>query len=82
MNLCEDVQQLSTPALANVDESWHDLCTHLASIIHNNVSSDFLVPTAYAFTELVLANRASVSISGPTAGAANEPSITVTLRYA
>jgi hypothetical protein len=82
MNLCEDVQELSTPALANVDDSWHDLCTHLASIIHNNVSADFLVPTAYAFTELVLANGAAVSTSGPTAGAANEPSITVTLRYA
>jgi hypothetical protein len=82
MNLCEDVQELSTPALANVDGSWHDLCTHLASIIHNNVSADFLTPTAYALTELVLANGAAVAISGPTAGAANEPSITVTLRYA
>ena len=65
-----------------MDGSWHGLCAHLASIIHNNVSADFLPPTAYALTELVLANGAAVAISGPTAGAANEPSITVTLRYA
>ena len=82
MNLCQKLQELSASGLSNVDETWDNLIAQLNSIIHNDINADYLAPAAYALTAQVYKGGATSTISGPTAGAANEPSIKVTLRYA
>jgi hypothetical protein len=82
MNLCQKLHELSASGLSNVDETWGNLISQLNSIIHNDINADYLAPAAYALIAQVYKGGATSTISGPTPGAANEPSITVTLRYA
>jgi hypothetical protein len=79
MNLCEDLTKLAVPE-GGVDP-WKALCRDLGYIIHHDVPVDFLAPAGYALTELVRKAGAQLAISGPAANAAQEPSVTVTLRY-
>lgn len=86
MNLCEDLKTLATITPANVDGSWKTFCADLGGIIHNDLPVNYLVPTAYALTELVfnpsVNPTATVTLTGPCQTAATQPSIAVSLRYA
>lgn len=80
MDLCEDLKNLA--ALAASDQtSWDGLCADLGYIVHHDVPADYLVPTGYALTKLATQAGAQAAVSGPSAGAANEPAIAVTLRF-
>jgi hypothetical protein len=80
MNLCEDLDKLANLPLDG-GNSWTNLCADLGQIIHSDISVDYLAPTGYALTELAVKGGAQLALTGPTQGASQEPSITVTLRY-
>jgi hypothetical protein len=84
LNLCEDIQKLATlgaPSATNPEPSWQSVTTELGDIVHKDVPSDLLAPTAYALTKLMVMAGAQPSLAGPAQNPSPEPGITVTLRY-
>jgi len=85
LNLCEDLQKLSTLGVSSPsghEPSWLSVTTELGDIVHKDVPSDLLAPTAYALTKLMFMAGAQPSLSGPAQNPSPEPGIAITLRYA
>ena len=82
MNFCADLQSLITFSVPGPELApWDDLVGRLRSIIHNDVSTDFIAPAALALTRLCAGGRPPSEISGPVPGLTDQTSIAVTIAY-
>ena len=82
MNLCQDLSTLAALTLAgSVEAQWVQLVSRLKYIVANDLSRDFVVPTALALTRLCAGAQPAL-VSGPVSGLAPANSIAITLTYA
>lgn len=64
MNFCADLKNVAASAVVQAQlNSWDGVLSHLRSIITNDVSQDFMAPTALALTRLQLAKNTSIGIT-------------------
>jgi len=82
MNFCADLKSLITFTAAGPQLApWDDLVAKLKSIIHNDVSQDFVAPATLALTRLCASGNPPTEIGGPVPGLTNQNSIAVTVTY-
>ncbi len=78
MNLCADLKTLVAATSTTLD-SWQQLITHLQTIIKNDVSVDFIPPTALALA--TLCGNAPTAVTGPAPNLPAGTSIGITMTY-
>jgi hypothetical protein len=82
MNFCADLKSLvAFTAAGGGQDPWGDLVATLKSIIHNDVSQDFVAPASLALTWLCAGGRPPAEIGGPAPGLTDQNSIAVTVTY-
>jgi hypothetical protein len=80
MNLCEDLQKLSTATVTQGPNSWQAFAQDLVGVINRDVSWDFVAPTALALAKL-MAQASPQSTVGPAPGLAGDSSIAYTMTF-
>ena len=79
MNLCNDLKSLVATTADTTLDSWQHLIDQLSTIIKNDVSVDFIPPTALALANLC--GGAPAAVVGPAPSLPSGSSIGVTMTY-
>jgi hypothetical protein len=81
MNFCAELKTLTTLAAAESNlDTWNSLVARLKSIITNDVSQDFMAPTALALARLC-GGGPPTSVTAPAPGLTSKTSIGITMNY-